>query len=231
MSQRDLDVLVIGAGHGGLAMGHELDRLGRRYLIVDRAPRVGTSWRERWTSLRLFTPVQVSGLPGLPFRATGDPFPSKDEVADYQERFVKWRGLALQLGTEVTTLRQDADGVVAETTSSTLRARRAVVATGVFHAPRVPEWAPHLAPHVVQIHAASYRDPASVPGERVLVVGSGASGCEIALDLSATHRVTLAVSQRMPEAPPWFRSVAAWRVARWRNRRLRGAVLDRKSVV
>lgn len=215
----ELDVLVIGAGHGGLAMGHHLDRLGRRYLIVDRATRVGTSWRERWDALRLFTAAVVSGLPGLPLRS--DPFPSKDQLADYQERYAAWRGLALRLGVDVRRVRSVPAGFVAETADGPLFARQVVVATSVFRDPRIPTWAAGLAPGIVQTHSAAYRRPAGVPGAHVLVVGTGASGCEIALDLARTRPVLLAVGSRRPPAPRRFSSVFAWRIAGLRDRVLR----------
>ena len=216
----ELDVLVIGAGHGGLAMGHHLDRLGRRYLIVDRATRVGTSWRERWDALRLFTASVVSGLPGLPM-AVPDPFPSKDQVADYQERYAAWRGLALRLGVDVRRVRPVPGGYAAETGGGPLVARRVVIATGIYRDPRVPAWSAGLATDVFQLHSSRYRDPAGIPGERVMVVGTGASGCEIALDLARTRRVLLAAGTRRSPAPPWFYRVSAWRIAWLRDQVLR----------
>lgn len=216
----EVDVLVIGAGHGGLAMGHHLDRLGRRYLIVDRAPRIGTSWRERWDALRLFTASVVSGLPGLPMRGV-DPFPSKDQVADYQERYAAWRGLSLRLGTEVRRVRRAGSGFIAETPGGEIAARCVVVATSVFRDPRIPAWASQLGTAVFQVHSSAYRRPAGIRPGRVVVVGTGASGCEIALDLASERPVTLAVGSRRPPAPPWFHSVTAWRVAGLRDRFLR----------
>lgn len=213
-------MLVIGAGQGGLAMGHHLDRMGRRYLIVDRAERVGTSWRERWDALRLFTASVVSGLPGLPMR-DADPFPTKDQVADHQERYAAWRGLALRLGTDVRRVRRTADGFVAETAAGDIAARRVVVATSVFRDPRVPGWAAALSPAVSQLHSSSYRRSGDIRAGSVVVVGTGASGCEIALDLAADRTVTLTVGSRRPPAPPWFHSVTAWRVAGLRDRYLR----------
>lgn len=212
----ELDVLVIGAGHGGLAMGHHLERLGRRYLVVDRAARVGSSWRERWTSLRLFTATVISGLPGLPI-GVADPFPSKDQLADYQERYAAWRGLALRLGVDVRRVRSVAGGFLAASGDGEIFARHVVVATSVFRDPLIPSWAADLSSTVFQTHSRHYRDPAGVPGERVLVVGTGASGCEIALDLAKTRNVMLAAGTRRALAPRRYSSVFAWRIARLRD--------------
>ena len=78
-----LDVIVIGAGQAGLATAYHLRRRGLRFLVVDAAHELGGSWRIRWDSLRLFTPAQYDGLPGMPFPAPADTHPTKDQVADY----------------------------------------------------------------------------------------------------------------------------------------------------
>src|SRR5690606_24671585 len=75
-----LDVLVIGAGQAGLALGYQLKQLGQTFLIVDRHERIGESWRQRFDSLRLFTPRSYSGLPGLPVPGDPDGYPTKDEI-------------------------------------------------------------------------------------------------------------------------------------------------------
>ena len=80
------DVIVLGAGQAGLAMGYFLARRGLRFLILERASAVGPAWRERWDSLVLFTPARFSGLPGLPFPGDPDHHPTRDEVVAYLER-------------------------------------------------------------------------------------------------------------------------------------------------
>jgi putative flavoprotein involved in K+ transport len=105
-----LDVLVIGGGQAGLAMGHHLDRLGLRFQIVDAAPETGHAWRSRWDTLRLFTSGRYDNLPGLPFPAGADDYPGKDDVADYLHRYAAEFRLPVQLNTPVTSLTR-ADGV------------------------------------------------------------------------------------------------------------------------
>src|SRR5690606_25684179 len=105
-----VDVLVVGAGQAGLAMGHALAGTGRDFLIVDATSEIGQSWRRRWDSLRLFTPARFSALPGLPFPALPDHLPGKDEVADYLADYARHFALPLRLGTGVRHLRHVADG-------------------------------------------------------------------------------------------------------------------------
>jgi putative flavoprotein involved in K+ transport len=76
------DTIVIGAGQAGLSTGYHLKRQGRDFVILDANERIGDSWRSRWDSLRLFTPARVDGLAGMPFRARGYTFPTKDEMAE-----------------------------------------------------------------------------------------------------------------------------------------------------
>ena len=79
----DVDVLVIGAGQAGLALGWHLRQQQRTFALVDAGPEVGHVWRSRWDSLRLFTPAQYDALPGTPFPAPAGTYPTKDQVADY----------------------------------------------------------------------------------------------------------------------------------------------------
>src|SRR5688572_31210310 len=99
-----LEVLVIGAGQAGLALGRELKQIGHDFLLVDRSDRVGESWRGRFDSITLFTPRAYSALPGLPFPGDPEGFPTKDEMADYLEAYARHFGLPVALGTEITKL-------------------------------------------------------------------------------------------------------------------------------
>ncbi|MBM7808248.1 putative flavoprotein involved in K+ transport [Geodermatophilus bullaregiensis] len=198
-----LDVLVVGAGQAGLALGHHLARRDADFLLLDAGPEVGSSWRSRWDSLRLFSPAQYDALPGMPFPAAADTHPGKDDVADYLAAYARHFRLPVRLDSPVLRLHRDEDGAFAATTpSGTLRARQVVVATGPFQTPFVPAVAGRLDPAVPQLHSAGYRNPAQVPGAgRVLVVGAANSGLQIAAELAATRPVTVAAGSRPLELP------------------------------
>ena len=134
-----LDVLVIGGGQAGLAMGHQLTQGGRRFEIVDAAPEIGHVWRSRWDSLRLFTSGRYDNLPGLPFPATADAYPGKDDVADYLQAYAAQFRLPVRLNTAVTSLTRT-DGVyVAKAGQEAITARQVVLATGPFQVPSTPQ--------------------------------------------------------------------------------------------
>ena len=201
-----LDVIVIGAGQAGLATAHHLARHGLRFLVVDAAPTIGHAWRSRWDSLRLFTPAQYDGLPGLAFPGPAGTYPTRDEVADYLETYATTFELPVLLECAVTRL-EHSDGLFAlHTTRGRLLAHRVVVATGPFQTPVRPAVSADLPGSVTQLHSASYRSPADVAPGPVLVVGAGNSGRQIALELSgshgaAGHEVTLAVGIESLQLP------------------------------
>jgi putative flavoprotein involved in K+ transport len=207
-----LDVLVIGGGQAGLAMGYHLTRHGRRFEIIDAGPKIGHMWRSRWDSLRLFTSGQYANLPGLAFPAAPDAHPGKDDVADYLQVYAAQFRLPVRLDTTVTSLTRS-DGVyVAKSAEEAVEARQVVLATGPFNLPYTPLVAEQLDPDVFQLHIADYRRPGQLPPGRVLVVGAANSGCQIALELSGTRSVDLSVGKRLPAIPqrPLGRDVWSW---------------------
>src|SRR3954454_13503939 len=92
-----LDAIVIGAGQSGLAIGYHLAQQNARFVVLDRAAELGDSWRSRWDSLRLFSPAQYDGLPGMAFPAPGDTYPTKDQVADYLASYATRLELPVQV--------------------------------------------------------------------------------------------------------------------------------------
>jgi putative flavoprotein involved in K+ transport len=196
------EVIVIGAGQAGLAMGYFLRRQGRRFVILERADSVASAWRERWESLTLFTPRRYSALPQLPFPGEPGGYPSRDEVIAYLERYAATFDLPTELNSEVTSLELGDDGRFRlKVDGRTVTAEQVVVATGPFQAPYVPELAGKLADEVFQTHAVGYRRPDQVPQGTVVVGGGGNTGFQIAKELSSTHKVVLSVGSRQTPLP------------------------------
>jgi putative flavoprotein involved in K+ transport len=170
--------------------------------MLEAGAEVGLSWRNRWDSLRLFSPAQYDSLPGMAFPASADSHPSKDDVADYLAAYATRFNLPVQLNSPVLRTRRATDGMFLVTTpTGELRARQVVVATGPFQTPRVPDAGRQLDPQVQQVHSADYRNPDQLRGGRVLVVGAANSGLQIAEELAQTRAVTVAVGSTPPSLP------------------------------
>lgn len=195
-----LDTLVIGGGQAGLAMGYYLSRQGREFLILDENQRIGDAWRQRWDSLRVFTPAKYDGLPGVPFPADPLSFPHKDELAGFFEEYAARFDLPVQTGVRVQRLWRDGDRYIAAANGHRWEAHNVVVATGAERCAKVPRFAAELAPSIVQFHSSAYKNAAQLQDGPVLVVGLGNSGAEIALEVSRTHP-TLAAGKPAGEIP------------------------------
>jgi putative flavoprotein involved in K+ transport len=179
--------VVVGGGQAGLAVGYQLARRGLPFVILDAHERIGDSWRQRWDSLRTFTPAGYNGLPGAPFPGEAHSFPTKDEVADYLTAYATRFDLPVRTGVSVDRLTREGDRFVVAAGDHRLEAEQVVVATGAYQTPRVPAFASDLDPTIVQIHSTGYRDPSQLRKGGVLVVGAGNSGAEIALEVSHRH--------------------------------------------
>jgi putative flavoprotein involved in K+ transport len=196
------DVVVVGGGQAGLALGYFLARDGRRFAILEAADAPAAAWRKRWDSLKLFTPVRYDSLPGLAFRGDPDSYPGRDEVVEYLTGYAEHFKLPVQFDSEVLAVRVAEDGgFVVELRARAYVADQVVIATGPFQTPRVPALAEQLDASIVQMHSADYRAPADVPRGPVLVVGGGNTGYQIAEELAAANEVHLAVGSRQPPLP------------------------------
>ena len=196
-----VDVVVIGGGQAGLAMAWHLTRRGMRFVVLEAGPEHGHVWRDRWDSLKLFTPAQYSSLPGQPFPAPTDTYPTRDQVADYMRTYAKAFDLPVTLNARVTDLRRVGDSFEVRAGDDVYRTRQVVVATGPFQAPFTPPPARQLDPAVTQLHSAAYRNPQALPPEPVLVVGGGNSGLQIAEELASSRSVDVSIGASPPMLP------------------------------
>ena len=170
-------------------------------MILEAADSIGSAWRDRWESLRLFTPRRYSGLPGLPFPGDPDGYPDRDEVIAYLERYAETFELPIELSSPARRLTRENGQFVLEVDGRRITAEHVVVATGPFQKPFIPEMASRLGPDVFQAHSTGYRNPSDVPAGTVLVVGGGNTGFQVAEELSSTRRVVLAIGSRQTPLP------------------------------
>jgi putative flavoprotein involved in K+ transport len=187
-----IETVVIGGGQAGLSVGYYLVQRGLQFMILDAHERIGDAWRNRWDSLRLFTPRRFDGLAGVPFPGPSDSFPSKDEVGDYLETFAAQFELPIRTGARVLRLTRNEEGFVVTTGDRRIESANVVIAMGTHQIPWVPSYATELGPNVAQMHSAAYRNPSQLQEGGVLVVGVGNSGAEIALEVASEHPTWLA---------------------------------------
>jgi len=212
-----IGTVIIGGGQAGLAVGYHLARRERSVVILDANERIGDSWRERWDSLRVFTPARYDGLPGWSFPAPAWSYPTKDEVADYLESYAARFRLPVRTGMRVDGLTRKDGGYVVTSGLSRYEADNVVVATGGYQSRRIPVFASELDPNITQLHSSEYRNPSQLREGGVLVVGAGNSGAEIALESSPDHQTWLSgrdtgqepvragsLSDRLFTPPFWF---------------------------
>jgi putative flavoprotein involved in K+ transport len=191
-SVESTETIVIGGGQAGLAVGHELKKRGRPFLILDAHPRIGDAWRKRWDSLVLFTPARYCGLPGKRFPASGGSFITKDQMADYLEAYAREFDLPVRTNSRVDSLSRVGDRFRVTAGDTTFEADNVVVAMSNFQQAKVPTFATKLDPGIVQLHSLEYKNPSQLAAGPVLVVGVGNAGADIAMDVVKHHPTWLA---------------------------------------
>jgi cation diffusion facilitator CzcD-associated flavoprotein CzcO len=206
-----VDVLIIGAGQAGLAVSHELTALGVEHLVLERGQAAQT-WRDRWDSFCLVTPNGTIRLPGGTYDGDDpDGFLPKDEIIRHFERWAASFNAPVREGVTVTSLASmDGGGFTLQTSEGAFQARSVVVCTGAYQRPHRPVVTSSA--DVVELDAAAYTNEAALPPGRVLVVGSGQTGCQLAEELHGAGRSVVLSCGRAPWAPrrPGGRDVIFW---------------------
>ena len=186
------ETVIIGGGQAGLAVGYHLARRERSVVIVDANQRIGDSWRERWDSLRVFTPARYDALPGWSFPAPRWSYPTKDEVADYLESYATRFGLPVRSGIRVDALSREHDGYVVSSGPNRYQADNVVVATGGYQAPRIPVFASGARPE----HRAVPFEPVPKPAH--------SSATAVSWWSAPATRAPRSPSNRHPDHQTWL---------------------------
>jgi putative flavoprotein involved in K+ transport len=205
-----IDTLIIGAGQAGLALSRLLSRSGHDHVVLERG-RVGERWRsERWDSLALLTPNWANRLPGDGEPADPDGFLSGPAFVEHLERYERSFGAPVRERTSVTGVEPAPGGFRVDTDRGAWSAGNVVLATGDCAVPVVPWFAPGAPAGIEQLHASRYRAPQALAAGGVLVVGSGASGHQIAYELGRAGREVVLAVGRHARVPRHYRGRDVW---------------------
>ncbi|OLZ45982.1 flavin-containing monooxygenase [Amycolatopsis keratiniphila] len=212
----DHDAIIVGGGQAGLAAAHALRTRGLRPVILEAGAEPVGSWPRYYDSLTLFSPARYSSLPGLAFPGDPERYPRRDEVVDYLRRYASCLDTDIRTGHHVETVTHD-DGVFAVHAAgeAALTAPILIAASGGFSRPFRPELPGMDTFTGTLLHSSEYRSPGSFAGQRVVVVGAGNSAVQIATELAAHARVTLATRAPVKFAPqrPFGKDVHFWSAA------------------
>lgn len=199
---RQAQVVVIGGGQAGLAAGYHLRRLGLDFVVLDAQSAPGGAWRHGWESLRLFSPAAYSSLPGRPMPVQeGEAYPDTGHAVGYLTDYERRYGLPVRRRTRVRGVHRDGRFLRVETVSGTWRADFVISATGTWRRPFLPAVPGRAAFRGRRLHTVEYRSPRDFAGQRVVVVGGGNSGAQIAADLAHDTELTW-VTRRPPRFLP-----------------------------
>jgi putative flavoprotein involved in K+ transport len=188
----DVEVAVIGGGQAGLALGYFLSRTKLNYVILDDQPTAGGAWLHAWKSLKLFSPVEYSSLPGWQFPKGPEKFPTREEVILYLSTYEERYHFPIHRPVHVRGVERGTDRLILKTDNGEVAARAAVSCTGTWGSPYIPTYPGISEFNGIQIHSANYSGPDAFKGMNVLIVGGGNSGAQILAEVSKVARTTWA---------------------------------------
>lgn len=199
--KQQFDIIVIGAGQSGLAVGYYLRRTNFRYIILDSEIEAGGAWNHTWDSLRLFSPAQWSSLPGIIMEGGPDYYPTRDEAIDYLKAYEKKYKLNIRRQVIVEQVKKPDDQFILETSDGIYHAHVVVSATGSYKNPFIPN-----IPGIDKfrgsiVHSSQYRSPAAFRDQRVAIIGEGNSGAQILAEVSKVAD-TLWITKNTPSFLP-----------------------------
>jgi len=208
-----VDVVVVGAGQAGLAVSRELRLAGVEHVVLE-ADAVASTWRNRWDSFSLVTPNWTLDLPGAPY--TGDDPDGhvvRDDIVTYLEKYAADQAGVIRTGVRVEHLGAGrTKRLRLDTNDGPIETDHVVLCTGAYQRPYLPEVAQGFPDRIRVLHAADYHHPDGLPRGRVLVVGSGQTGVQLAEELHLAGRAPVLACGRAPWAPRRFggRDIVTW---------------------
>jgi putative flavoprotein involved in K+ transport len=183
-----VEAVIVGGGQAGLAVSRELMQVGVEHVVLERG-RIGQTWRDRWDSFCLVSPNWTVQLPDRPYDGDDpDGFMPREEIVAYLEGYRAAFALPIREGVAALSIESGAGGFRVRTTTGYLQARALVLATGAYQRPHRPPGAETLPSDLLRIDVDDYRNATALPAGRILVVGSGQSGCQIAEELHDAGR-------------------------------------------
>ncbi|MEW9309750.1 MSMEG_0569 family flavin-dependent oxidoreductase [Labrys neptuniae] len=199
-------VVVIGGGQAGLSASYHLKRHGIDHVVFEKN-RIAHTWRsQRWDAFCLVTPNWQCQLPDFPY-AGSEPhgFMPREEIVAYVEAFARRTGVPVREGVAVTRVARRDEGFLVETSEGHVTADAVILAVSAYHIPKIPAMAAGAPKGIVQIHSSAYKNPDQLPSGKILVIGSGQSGCQIAEDLHLAGRTVHLVVGSAPRCPRFYR--------------------------
>ena len=204
---------MVGGGQAGLSLSHELTRAGIEHVVLERG-RIAQTWRGRWDSFCLVIPNWTVQLPGGRYQGDDpDGFMPKADIVGHLERYAHSFAAPVREGVDVSAVEPGDDGgFLLRTSSGDIRSRKVVLAAGAYQRPHRPAAAAQLPESLHAIDAERYTNPGALPPGKILVVGSGQTGCQLSEELAESGRDTYLACGRAPWIPRRLegRDTVAW---------------------